>query len=86
MPKNADTEIVPEWQARDMPLPPYRELFRLHTWLTNTVLDWPWDLSEPPSPIRDAEMSISEMVEASCAKEGKTYGEMIRAIHEGQFD
>lgn len=72
--------------AQDIPLPPYRELFRLHTWTTNTVMDWPWDLSDPPEAIRDLDDALSWVVELACAKEGKTYGEMLRAIHAGEFD
>ena len=72
--------------AQDVPLPDYRLLFRLHTWLTNTVLDWPWDLSDPPRVISDLDDAVSEAVEVALAKEGKTYGEMLRAIHAGEFD
>lgn len=69
-----------------IPLPDYRALFRLHAWLTNTVMEWPWDLSDPPALICEADDAVSDMVEIACAKEGKTYGEMLRAIHAGEFD
>lgn len=70
----------------NFPLPDYRLLFRLHTWLTNTTLDWAFDLSEPPEALTDADDALSALVEMACAREGKTYGEMLRAIHAGEFD
>jgi hypothetical protein len=72
--------------AQYVPLPDYRLLFRLHAWLTNTTTDWAFDLSEPPEALTDADDALSHLVELACAREGKTYEEMLLAIHAGEFD
>jgi len=66
-------------------LPSYPHLFRLHTWAENTIMDWPHDLSEPPKFIYDLADSASELVDMACAREGKTYGEMLAALRRGEF-
>jgi hypothetical protein len=71
--------------AAHIPLPSYRTLFRLATWLENTVADWPWDLSEPDDRLMAAHDAISELAFAACAKEGKNFTEMLHAIHAGEF-
>lgn len=70
----------------NFPLPNYRLLFRLHTWLTNATIDWPFDLSDPAEALIEADYALTRLVEVACAREGKTYGEMLRAIHAGEFD
>jgi hypothetical protein len=72
-------------QCNSFALPSYPHLFRMHTWAENTVLDWPCDVGEPPELIRELLRSLSELVEAACAKEGLTYGAMLAALHRGQF-
>ena len=85
MPDHANTPIAPD--AQDFfPLPPYRETFRLHTWLSNTVAGWPWDLIALPEDLQSALVSVECLVQAALEREGKTYGEMLRAIHAGEFD
>lgn len=77
---------TPVDSAQDFPLPDYRLMFRLHTWLTNTMMEWPWDLSHAPVILCDLDDALSAVVELACAREGRTYGEMLRAIHAGEFD
>jgi hypothetical protein len=67
--------------CNSIPLPEYRLLFRLHTWLANTFADWPIDLDDCPKELRDALGAIEALVEIALAREGVTYGEMLRAIH-----
>lgn len=70
----------------NFPLPDYRSLFRIAAWLDNTMFDWPWDLSEPPTAITQLDEALGKFVDLTLTKEGMTHDEMLRAIHAGEFD
>lgn len=78
--------IEEKFSLSSMDLPDYRALFRIEAWLNNTLMGWPWDLSDPPEAITDLDSAIGCFVEAALAKEGLTHGQMLQAIHAGRFD
>ena len=75
-----------EFDLTSLDLPDYRALFRIEAWLNNTLMSWPWDLSEPPRTITDLDEAIGSFVDAALEKEGLAYDQMLEAIHAGRFD
>lgn len=69
-----------------IPLPPYRELFRLNTWVGNTCASWPVDLSDIPEHLELLLEVTGDLTLRAMVREGKTYDQMVDAIHAGEFD
>lgn len=86
MPDETITPIAPEYQDSGYPLPPYRELFRLNTWLANTSEHEGLRIGEPPVEFLDLHCAVAVLVQLVMEKEGRGYYEMLTAIHAGEFD
>jgi hypothetical protein len=82
----ADTPIAPEYQETGYPLPPYRELFRLDAWLSNVYEHEGLRIGDPPPQFLALFHAVGTFVSLAMAEEGKSYLEMLEAIHAGEFD
>ena len=81
-----NTPIAPEYQDTGYPLPPYREIFRLDAWLGNVYEHEGCRLGEPPQEFLDLFHAVGALVLLAMQQEGKSYPEMLAAIHAGEFD
>lgn len=86
MHEQANTPIAPEYQETGYPLPPYRELFRLDAWLSSVYEYEGCRIGEPPPQFLALFGAVGVFVSLSLAAEGKSYLEMLEAIHAGEFD
>ena len=68
-------------------MPPYREIFRLEAWLSNTYeYEALSKEGEAPQQFLDLLHSVGVFVELAMVREGKNYPQMLEAIHAGEFD